>query len=52
MEATFGGLKNLMIKEQVIEACLRDLSIHLQERNLQTLVELSKITEQYLKAQG
>ena len=49
VEATFEGVKNLMIKEQVIEACHRDLSIHLQERNLQTLVELSKIAKQYLK---
>ena len=52
MEATFEGVKNVMIKEQVIEACPRDLSIHLQERNPQTLVELSKIAEQYLKARG
>ena len=41
-----------MIKEQVIEACPIYLSIHLQERNSQTLVELSKIAEQYLKARA
>ena len=52
VEATVEGVKNLMIKEQVIEACPRDLSIHLQERNPRTLAELSKIAEQYLKARG
>ena len=41
-----------MIKEQVIEACPRDLSIYLQERDPRTLVELSKIAEQYLKSRG
>ena len=41
-----------MIKEQVIEASPRHLSIHLQERNPRTLAELSEIAEQYLKARG
>ena len=50
VEATFEGVKNLMIKEQVIEACPIDLSIHFQERNPRTLVEQSKIPEKYLKA--
>ena len=40
------------VKEQVIEACRRDLSIHLQERSPHTLEELSRYTEQYLKARG
>ena len=52
MEATFEGVKNLMIKEQVIEACPTGLSINLQDRNPQTLFEQSKIAEQYLKARG
>ena len=52
VEATFEGVKKLMIKEQVIEACPRDLSIYLQERDPRTLVELSKIAEQYLKARA
>ena len=43
VEATVEGVKNLMIKEQVIDACPRDLSIHLQERNPQTLVELIRL---------
>ena len=30
VEASFEGVKNLMTKEQVIRACPRDLSIHLQ----------------------
>ena len=52
VEATFEGVKSLMIKEQLIEACPRYLSIHLQERNPRALAELSKIAEQYLKARG
>ena len=46
VETPFEGVKKRMIKKQVIEACPRDLSIHLQGRNPQTLVELSKIAEQ------
>ena len=45
-------MKSLIIKEQVIEACPRDLSIHLQERSPQTLEELNRYAEQYLKARG
>ena len=52
MQATFDELKSLLIKEQVIEACPRDISIHLQERSPQTLEELSLYAEQYLKARG
>ena len=32
VDATFDGLKCLIIKEQVIDVCPRDLSIYLQER--------------------
>ena len=46
IDATFDGLKNLIIKEQVIDLCPRDLSIYLQERAPRTLDELSKIAEQ------
>ena len=46
-DATFDGIKNFMIKEQVIYVCPRDLSIYLQERAPRTLDELNKIAEQY-----
>ena len=49
VDATFYGLKNLIIKEQVMHVCPRDLNIYLQERAPRTLDELSKIVERYLR---
>ena len=52
VDASVDGFKNLIIKEQVIDVCPRDLSIYLQERAPRTLDEISMIAEQYLKARN
>ena len=51
-ERTFDGLKNLIVKEQFIESCPKDLAIHLQERAPETLAKIAKIADQYLEAHG
>ena len=52
IENTFEGLRDLIIKEQVIKACPKDLGIHLEERAPSNMEELAKFAQQYLKARG
>ena len=49
---TFHGLRNLIVKEQFIDSCPKDLAIHLRERAPETLEKIAKITDQYLEAHG
>lgn len=51
-ERTFDGLKDLIVKEQFIDSCPKDLAIHLRERAPETLVQIAKIADQYLEAHG
>ena len=51
-EQTFDGLKNLIVKEQFIDSCSKDLAIHLCERAPETLAKIAKIADQYLEAHG
>ena len=49
---TFDGLKDLIVKEQFIDSCPKDLEIHLRERAPETLAKIAKIADQYLEAHG
>ena len=49
-ERCFEGLKSLIIKEQFIDSCPKELAIHLRERAPETLVQIAKIADQYLEA--
>ena len=49
---TFDGLKGLIVKEQFIDSCPKDLAIHLRERAPETLAKIAKIADQYLEAHG
>ena len=49
---TFEGLKDLIVKEQFIDSCPKDLAIHLRERAPETLAKIAKIADQYLEAHG
>ena len=49
---TFDGLKDLIVKEQFIDSCPKDLAIHLRERAPKTLEKIAKIADQYLEAHG
>ena len=51
-ERSFEGLKYLIVKEQFIDSCPKELAIHLRERAPQTLVQIAKIADQYLEAHG
>ena len=49
-ERTFDGLKDLIVKEQFIDSCPKDLVTHLGERAPETLAKIAKIADQYLEA--
>jgi len=51
-ERTFDGLTDLIVKEQFIDSCPKDLAIHLRERAPETLAKVAKIADQYLEAHG
>ena len=49
-DRSFEGLKDLIVKEQFIDSCLKELAIRLRERAPETLVQMAKIADQYLEA--
>ena len=51
-ERSFEGLKDLIVKEQFIDSCPKELAIHLRERAPEPLVQIAKIADQYLEAHG
>lgn len=51
-EQTFEGLTDLVVKEQFIDSCPKDLAIHLHKRAPETLAQIAKIADQYLEAHG
>ncbi len=50
VKRTYEGLFELMVREQYISTCSKDLALFLKERKPETLDELAKIAEQYLEA--
>ena len=44
--------KNLVIKEQSINSCSKELSVHPHEKAPEILKEIAKIADQYLGAHG
>ncbi|XP_068714247.1 uncharacterized protein [Montipora foliosa] len=51
-ERSFEDLKDLILEEQFIDSCPKELAIHLRERAPETLDHIAKIADQYLKAHG
>ena len=47
---TYEGLRDLMVKEQVIDTCPHDLSIYLQEMSPRDRDEMAKLGGKFLKA--
>ena len=47
---TYEGIRNLMVKEQFINCCPVDLSVHLRERAPTTLDDLAKYAEHFVIA--
>ena len=48
----YQGLRDLIVKEQIIETCPRDLSVYLQERIAVDLEEMARSGEKFLEAHG
>ena len=46
----FEGLRDLIVKEQFISACPKELAVHLRERAPENLDQIAKIADQYLEA--
>ena len=42
-ERSFEGLKDLIVKQQFIDSCPKELAIHLSERATETLAQIAKI---------
>ena len=42
----------MIVKEQFINSCPKELAVHLRERAPDTLEEMAKIADQYLEAHG
>lgn len=47
---TYASLSDLFVKEQFINACPRDLKVHIQERAPTNLTDLSDIADKFLSA--
>ena len=50
VEKSFDGAVELMVREQFINVCSKNLSAYLNERNLKTLDKLVILVEHYLMA--
>jgi transposase InsO family protein len=50
IEKTFEALRDLMIREQYLDACTVDLAVFLRERALTDLAELAEVAQKYLDA--
>ena len=50
VESSLEGVVELMVKEQFVNSCSKELSVHLMERKPQSLREFAAIAEQYLTA--
>ena len=51
-DRSFEELKDLIVKEQFIESCPKELAVHRRERAPETLAQMAKIADQYLEAHG
>ena len=47
-----GAPEDLIVKEQFIDSCPKELAIHLRERAPETLAQIAEIADQYLEAHG
>ena len=47
---TYKGIRDLIIKEQIVDVCPRYLSTNLQEKTPRDLDEMAMIGEKYLEA--
>ena len=51
-EATFEGLRQLVIMEQFLNMCPKELAVYLKERPMESMDEVAKTSEKFLQAHG
>ena len=49
VERTFEALEDLLVREQAISGCTRELRLFIQERHPKNMAELTKLAESYLE---
>jgi hypothetical protein len=47
---TYDGVLDLLVKEQYVDTCPRELAVFLKERRINDVDELARVAEQYLEA--
>ena len=47
---SYEGLKTLIVQEQYLSTCPKEMAMHLKERRLETLTELGDVAETYVEA--
>ena len=43
---------DLLLREQFLAGCHKDMSLFIKERKPKTIVEMTKLAEQYIEARG
>ncbi|XP_071082591.1 uncharacterized protein [Haliotis cracherodii] len=51
-QKTFEGVKDLLLREQILNVTGRDLSIFLKERKPKDAMEMARLAEQFIEARG
>ncbi|XP_046566272.1 uncharacterized protein LOC124274942, partial [Haliotis rubra] len=51
-EKTYDGVRDLLLREQILNSTGRDLSMFLRERTPKTAMEMAKLAEQFVEARG
>ena len=51
-EETFGGVRDLLVKEQFMESCPDDLSTYLKQQKLHSIDKIAVSADSYLKARN
>ena len=51
-EKTFDGVKDILLREQFINSCSRELALFLRERQPKNIQNMTKLAEQYQEAHG
>jgi len=47
---SYEGLKTLVVQEQYLSTCPKEMAVHPKERKLKTITELGDVAENYIEA--
>ena len=51
-QKTYPGLADLLLRDQFLEGCSRDMSLFLKERKPKNITAMTQLAEQYIEARG